>query len=233
MPVLVESAPRLQAQRGPDPINTRPRTGLRTRIKICGVTDPDMAGVAVAAGADALGLIFHPPSARHLELAQAAAICRAAGPFVATVAVLVNPDQEAVRAIIERVNPDYLQFHGDEPAEFCAAFGRPYIKGLRVAPGADLRGLEAGYRDARGILLDTHRPGVYGGSGATFDWNQANYGARLPLILAGGLTADNVARAIAETAPFAVDVSTGVESDGRKDADKIRRFCRAVGDAAA
>lgn len=233
MPVLVESAPRLPAERGPNPTENRPRTGLRTRIKICGVTDPDLAGVAVAAGADALGLIFHPPSARHLELAQAAAICRAVGPFVATVAVLVNPAQEAVRAIIEQVNPSHLQFHGDEPAAFCAAFGKPYIKGLRVAPGVDLRDMEAQYPSARGILLDTHRPGVYGGSGAAFDWNQANYGARLPLILAGGLTADNVARAIAETAPFAVDVSSGVESDGRKDAEKIRRFCRAVGNAAA
>jgi len=206
---------------------------LRTRIKICGVTDPDMAGVAVAAGADALGLIFHPPSTRHLELAQASAICRAVGPFVATVAVLVNPGQEAVRAIVEQVNPSHLQFHGEEPAEFCAAFDRPYIKGLRVAPGANLRDLEAKYRCARGILLDTHQPGVYGGSGATFDWDQANYGGRLPLILAGGLTADNVARAIAQTAPFAVDVSSGVESHGRKDAEKIRRFCRAVGNAAA
>ena len=206
---------------------------MRTRIKICGVTDPDTAAVAVAAGADAIGRVFHPPSARHVELAQAAAIAGAAGPFVATVAVLVNPDAATVRVIVEQVRPGYLQFHGEETDEFCAGFGVPYIKALRVDPGADLRAMESAYPRARGMLLDTHRADVYGGSGETFDWRRADYGGKLPLILAGGLQAANVAEALAQVAPYAVDVSSGVETDGRKDADKIRAFCRAVAAADA
>jgi len=206
---------------------------MRTRIKICGVTDPDTAAAAVAAGADAIGLVFHPPSSRHVELAQAAAIVGAAGPFVATVAVLVNPDAATVRVIVKQVRPGYLQFHGEESDEFCAGFGVPYIKALRVEPGADLRAMESAYPRARGMLLDTHRADVYGGSGETFDWRRADYGGKLPLILAGGLQAANVAEALAQVAPFAVDVSSGVETDGRKDADKIRAFCRAVAAADA
>lgn len=206
---------------------------MRTRIKICGVTDAGAAAAAVAAGADAVGLVFHPPSARHLELAQAAAIAeaaRAAGPFTATVAVLVNPEAALVRAIIAQVGPSHLQFHGEEAGDFCAGFGVPYIKALRVKPGAgaDLRAFENRHPAARGILLDTHRDGVYGGSGETFDWRRAGDG-RLPLILAGGLDAENAAAAIAQVKPYAVDVSSGVEvSPGRKDAAKIRAFCRAV-----
>ena len=214
---------------------------MRTRIKICGVTDPDTAAAAVAAGADAIGLVFHPPSARHVELAQAAAIAGAAGPFVATVAVLVNPDAATVRVIVKQVRPGYLQFHGEESDEFCAGFGVPYIKALRVKSGAgdgDLSAAAAEFPNARALLLDTHRDGVYGGSGETFDWRCAAHdGARRrPLILAGGLQADNVAAAIAQVRPFAVDVSSGVEVDGeagRKDADKIRAFCRAVAAADA
>lgn len=213
---------------------------MRTRIKICGVTDPGVAQTAVAAGADAIGLIFHPPSACCLELEQAAAICRApgVGPFVSTVAVLVNPSAERVTAIIERVNPSHLQFHGDEPADFCAGFGKPYIKALRVADDADADGAHhsdwaeraARYPSAHGILLDTHVHNAYGGTGATFDWRLArNGGNDKPLILAGGLTPENVAEAVALVAPYAVDVRSGVETDGRKDAEKIRRFCRQAG----
>ena len=201
---------------------------MRTRIKICGVTDADTARVAVAAGADAIGLIFHPPSTRHLEQQQAASICRAVGPFVSTVAVMVNPTAECVRAIIEQVNPSHLQFHGEEPADFCAAFGKPYIKALRVADGVNLPEMESRYPSAGGILLDTHAPDRYGGTGAAFDWNRARYGGALPLILAGGLTPENVAEALAQVSPFGVDVSSGVETAGRKDAEKIRRFCSEV-----
>ena len=201
---------------------------MRTRIKICGVTDADTARVAVAAGADAIGLIFHPPSTRHLERQQAASICRAVGPFVSTVAVMVNPTAECVRAIIEQVNPSHLQFHGEEPADFCAAFGKPYIKALRVADGVNLPEMESRYPSAGGILLDTHAPDRYGGTGAAFDWNRARYGGTLPLILAGGLTPENVAEALARVSPFGVDVSSGVETAGRKDAEKIRRFCAEI-----
>lgn len=202
------------------------------------MTDAGAAAAAVAAGADAVGLVFHPPSSRFVELAQAAAVAeaaRAAGPFTATVAVLVNPEAATVRAIIDQVGPSHLQFHGEEADDFCAGFGVPYIKALRVAPGADLRALENRHPSARGVLLDTHRDGVYGGSGETFDWRRANYdgGARLPLILAGGLDAGNVAQALAQVKPYAVDVSSGVETGGRKDAAKIRAFCQAVAAADA
>ena len=204
---------------------------MRTRIKICGVTDPDTAGIAVAAGADAIGLIFHPPSKRHLELAQAAAICRAVAPFVSTVAVMVNPTAESVRAIVEQVEPDCLQFHGEESPDFCGGFGRRYRKAVRMAPGVDWRETARRHSSARGILLDTHEDEQYGGTGATFDWGRVRCGGKLhlpPLILAGGLRLENIAEALAQVRPFGVDVSSGVERDGRKDAELIRRFCREV-----
>ncbi|MGI9311230.1 MAG: phosphoribosylanthranilate isomerase [bacterium] len=207
---------------------------MRTRIKICGVTDAETARAAAAAGADAIGLIFHPPSARHLQLAQAAAIARAAPAWVASVAVMVNPSADFVRAVLADVRPSCLQFHGEEDAAFCDAFGTPYIKALRVARDADLARLEARYPSARGILLDAHRadaPQQYGGGGTAFDWARARYGGELPLILAGGLHAENVAEALTQVRPYGVDVSTGVEADapgGGKDAAKIERFCREV-----
>ncbi len=215
---------------------------MRTRIKICGITSPAIAHDAVSAGADAIGLIFHRPSARHLELAQAAEICRAVAPFVATVAVMVNPTAARVGKIIQQVNPSCLQFHGDEPADFCAAFGKPYIKALRVAKGVDLR---AALKDtaqqhaaAAGILLDTHANDRYGGTGSTFDWGRVNNDGHahdhthdhdnMPIILAGGLSVDNIAKALAQVAPYGVDVSSGVETNGHKDSGKIRQFCQQV-----
>ncbi len=204
---------------------------MRTRIKICGVTDPDTARVAVAAGADAIGLIFHPPSKRHLELAQAAAICRAVAPFVSTVAVMVNPTAEFVRAIVEQVEPDCLQFHGEESPDFCTGFGRPYLKAVRMAPGVDWLDAARRHSSARGILLDTHEDEQYGGTGATFDWGRVRCGGDTdlpPLILAGGLRLENIAEALAQVRPYGVDVSSGVERDGHKDAELIRRFCQKV-----
>ena len=205
---------------------------MRTRIKICGVMEPDSARVAVAAGADAIGLIFHPPSARHLELAQAAAICRAVAPFVSTVAVMVNPGEDQVRAIIRQVKPSHLQFHGEESVDFCAAFGKPYIKTLRVAKGADLheelKAMVVRYQSAQGILLDTHAADRYGGTGTAFDWDAVRYEGEMPLLLAGGLTPENVAEALRRVVPYGVDVSSGVESNGVKDPHKIRSFCQNV-----
>ncbi|MGR3984183.1 MAG: phosphoribosylanthranilate isomerase [Gammaproteobacteria bacterium] len=202
---------------------------MRTRIKICGITDSATARIAAQAGADAIGLVFHPPSARALELAQAAEIARAAAPFVATVAVLVDPAAEWVREIIARVSPSCLQFHGGEPPDFCAAFGLPYLKALRIGgDNADLPAAEARYASARGILLDTAHADMAGGGGIPFDWKLANYAGKLPLILAGGLDAHNIGAAIEQVRPYGVDVSSGVESGGRKDAEKIRRFCAAA-----
>lgn len=210
---------------------------MKTRIKICGVGDAGTLAVAVAAGADAVGLVFHPPSHRHLSLAAAAAVASAAPPLVATVAVMVNPDADEVAAIIEHVAPTLLQFHGEEPAAFCASFGLPYIKTLRVAAdknlSAALKKHARDYATAAGVLLDTHADDRYGGTGEVFDWSRVRDGdgdGDLPLILAGGLTADNVADAVATVAPFAVDVSSGVETGGVKDAIKIKKFCAAVRD---
>lgn len=203
---------------------------MRTRIKICGVTDPNIARVAADAGADAIGLMFHPPSTRHLAFENAAVIRRALPLFVKTVAVMVNPTLEFVRSMIAQVAPDYLQFHGTEDADFCSAFGKPYIKALRVSADTDLARLEARYSSACSILLDTHVTGCDGGSGKVFNWQQANYGANLPLILAGGLTPENVGDAIKQTTPYAVDVSSGVERDGVKVREKIYLFCEKVAD---
>ena len=190
--------------------------------------DTDTAEAAVSAGSDAIGLIFFALSKRHLELDQAASICRSAGPFVSTVAVMVNPDPQYVEAIISQVSPSHLQFHGEETAEFCASFGKPYIKALRMAQGIDLLKMESCYDSAQGILLDTHVPDIVGGTGAVFDWGRANYGGSKPVILAGGLSSDNIVEAIDQVCPYAVDISSGVESNGRKDPEKIRRICRRI-----
>lgn len=200
----------------------------RTRIKICGLTSESAALAACVAGADAIGLMFYPPSSRNLEIEQAARIRAVLPVFVDAIAVVVNLQAEEVRQIIERVGVSMIQFHGEETDEFCRAFGRPYIKALRVADGTDLRAAEAAYPGAAAILLDTHVRDVYGGSGMRFDWRLANYGGSKPIILAGGLTADNVGEAIAVAQPYGVDVSSGVETNGTKDIDKIKQFCQRV-----
>ena len=201
---------------------------MRVRIKICGITDPSQAADAAAAGADALGLMFYAPSRRHLDIDQAANICRNVSPFVSKIGVMVNPDEEYVRGILERVPLTHLQFHGEEPADFCASFGLPYIKGIRVADQTDLLSCESEYDSASGILLDTFVSGEHGGTGKTFDWNRARYRGKKPVILAGGLNADNVCQAIETAQPFAVDVSSGVETNRQKDPSKMIAFCQRV-----
>ena len=201
---------------------------LRTRIKICGMTDPDAARIAAAAGADAIGLIFYEPSHRHLSLDQAAAIRGSLPPMVDSVAVVVNPDPDYVRAILERVGPSMLQFHGEETDEFCAGFGLPYLKTVRVSGQTDPAPRERDYPRCHGILLDTFVPDKYGGSGVRFDWSRADYGGTKPVILAGGLDVDNVREALETVRPYGVDVSTSLETGGVKDPDKIVAFCRRV-----
>lgn len=199
-----------------------------TRIKICGITDISVALGACKAGADALGFIFHPPSPRHLEIDQAAAIRQALPPFVTPVAVLVNPAREYVTEIVDRVKIDLLQFHGEEEDGFCSGFGRPYIKAIRVTDSVDLVNEEKRYPDCSGILLDTHSNAVYGGSGKSFDWERAKYNGQKPVILAGGLSPENVLEALSIARPFGVDISSGVETDGKKDSKKMASFCTAV-----
>jgi len=210
----------------------------RTRIKICGITSALDAGIAVAAGADAIGFICYPPSPRHVPPAGIAAIGATVGPFVTRVAVFVNPEPAYVRDVLATGGIDALQFHGDEPPGFCASFGRSWLKVARMKPGLDLIDYLAPYAGASGWLLDTFRDDRYGGIGAAFDWERIPAGLVRPLVLSGGLDCDNVGQAVRRVRPWAVDVSTGVEleRDGRihkgvKDAARIRRFVAEVRNA--
>ncbi|TRO41280.1 phosphoribosylanthranilate isomerase [Pseudomonas sp. ALS1279] len=202
------------------------------RSKICGITRIEDALAAVEAGADAIGLVFYGKSPRAVSIEQAAAILQALPPFVTSVGLFVDMPRDELQQLLQRLPLDLLQFHGDESPADCEGHGRPYIKALRVRPGEDVAAAMAPYAGAQGILLDTFVEGVPGGTGASFDWSLVPEDAAKPIILAGGLDADNVATAIRQVRPHAVDVSGGVEaSKGIKDAGKIRAFVRAVRDA--
>ncbi|WP_445293371.1 phosphoribosylanthranilate isomerase [Ectopseudomonas oleovorans] len=202
------------------------------RSKICGITRIEDALAAVEAGADAIGLVFYGKSPRAVSIEQAAAILQALPPFVTSVGLFVDMPRDQLQQLLQRLPLDLLQFHGDESPADCEGHGRPYIKALRVRPGEDVSAAMAPYAGARGILLDTFVEGVPGGTGASFDWSLVPENAAKPIILAGGLDAGNVATAIRQVRPYAVDVSGGVEAGkGIKDAGKIRAFVRAVRDA--
>lgn len=199
------------------------------RSKICGITRIDDALAAVAAGADAIGFVFYAKSPRAVTAAQAWAIIAALPPFVTTVGLFVNASTCELNETLDAVPLDLLQFHGDETPEQCEGYHRPYIKALRVKAGDDIAAACAAYASASGILLDTYVEGVPGGTGQAFDWSLIPQGLSKPIILAGGLSVQNVAQAIAQVQPYAVDVSGGVEkSKGIKDHDKIRAFMQAV-----
>ena len=199
------------------------------RIKICGITRVEDALAAAQAGADAIGLVFHAASPRAVSVEQARAIAQAMPPFVTVVGLVVDAPQADIRAVLDQVPLDLLQFHGDEPDSFCQRFARPYLKAVRVRPGDDLNALAANWPGASGILLDSYKPGVPGGTGETFDWSMIPSQRSWMLVLAGGLQADNVRQAIDMTAPWAVDVSGGVEAaKGIKDVDKINAFIHEV-----
>lgn len=207
---------------------------MRTRVKICGITRPGDGRAAALAGADAIGLVFYAKSPRNVDSDQARAICRDLPPFVSVVALFVNPKRDEVQAVLDAVPIDLLQFHGDESAVFCEAFDRPYIKAIAMQPGIDLDVALSAHPGARGILLDAWQPDLHGGGGVAFDWNRMPAVSGKPLILAGGLSPENVVEAIGKTRPFAVDVSSGVEvAKGIKSAEKIAAFIRGVerGDA--
>jgi phosphoribosylanthranilate isomerase len=200
-----------------------------TRVKICGITRNEDALACAQAGADAIGLVFYPPSPRCIEVAQAAAIARALPPFVSTVGLFVNPTAEQVAAVLRELHLDLLQFHGDEAPEFCRRFDVPYLKAVRVKAGVDLVQYALRYQDAKGLLLDTYVEGTPGGTGQAFDWGLIPAELPLPVVLSGGLEAANVARAIKRVHPWAVDVSSGVEAaKGIKDAAKIAAFIEGV-----
>ncbi|WP_263144246.1 phosphoribosylanthranilate isomerase [Pseudomonas sp. RIT-PI-AD] len=199
------------------------------RSKICGITRIEDALAAAAAGADAIGLVFYPASPRAVSLAQARAIIAALPPFVTTVGLFVDASRCALGEILDAVPLDLLQFHGDESPEQCEGHGRPYIKALRVRAGEDIEAYAQAYRGASGILLDAYVAGVPGGTGQAFDWSLVPGRLSKPVILAGGLTPENVATAIRQVRPYAVDVSGGVEvGKGIKDGDKVRAFLREV-----
>lgn len=202
---------------------------MRIRTKICGITQVEDALIAAQAGVDALGLVFYAKSPRAVTVAQAQKIIAALPPFVSTVGLFVNASRSEINAILDKLPLDVLQFHGDETAADCEGFARPYFRALRMQPGLDIAQLAEQYQSAQGILLDAWVPGVHGGTGERFDWTQIPASLAKPLILAGGLNADNVAQAMQQVQPWAVDVSGGVEANrGIKDADKMRKFLYAV-----
>jgi phosphoribosylanthranilate isomerase len=206
---------------------------VRTRVKVCGITRTEDALAAAQAGADAIGLVFYPPSPRFLSVERARAIREALPPFVQSVALFVNADAAQVAQVIGRVHPAMLQFHGEETPEFCAQFGLPYIKACRVGKGVDLLEYLRPFSSAAGWLLDAHVE-EYGGVGASFDWALVPERLARPLVLSGGLTPDSVGAAVRRIRPWAVDVSSGVESaKGIKDAARMASFIAEVRDADA
>jgi phosphoribosylanthranilate isomerase len=204
---------------------------MRTRVKICGITRRQDADFAVESGADAIGLVFYPPSPRALDIAQAQNVVTGMAPFVSVVGLFVNPEKEQVLQCLDAVPIDIIQFHGEESPAFCEQFDRPYIKAIRMKPGIDLKQVAKAHHAARGFLLDAYQPGMPGGTGKTFDWSLIADIDR-PVILAGGLNAGNVQQAIQQVRPFAVDVSGGVESEkGIKSHEKVSAFMREVANA--
>ncbi|SDT97689.1 phosphoribosylanthranilate isomerase [Pseudomonas pohangensis] len=198
------------------------------RIKICGITRIEDALAAAEAGADAIGLVFYAKSPRAVSVQQARQIIAALPPFITTVGLFVNSNRCELNEILAAVPLDLLQFHGDENAADCEGYHRPYLKALRVKAGDDIQAQIDMYPSAAGVLLDTFVEGVPGGTGESFDWSLVPPRASKPIILAGGLSAENVGSAIARVRPYAVDVSGGVErSKGIKDEEKIRAFIAA------
>ena len=207
----------------------------RTRIKICGVSRPADVEAAAQAGADAVGFVFHAASPRHVDVAQAAMLAKSLPPFITPVGLFVNAERWSVEAALAAIPNLVLQFHGDESALFCAGFGRPFVRAARMAPGFDLLDFVDRFGAAQALVLDAHVE-AYGGGGKAFDWSLVPAGfsasTKHRLVLSGGLHAENVAAGISQLRPWAVDVSSGVESSrGVKDVAAIRRFCDAVREA--
>lgn len=201
----------------------------RTRVKICGITRAEDAAVAVRCGADALGLVFYPDSPRHVALEQARVIAGTVAPLVTIVGLFVDPSPDTVSAALGAVPLGLLQFHGSEANDHCRQFGLPFIKSIAIRDDVDVLSRMQRYPDASGFILDAWQPQTHGGGGETFDWNKVPHNSPVPVILAGGLTPGNVSQAIRSTRPYAVDVSSGVEtSKGIKSAEKIAAFMKGV-----
>jgi len=202
---------------------------MRTRVKICGITRSEDAHSASRLGADAIGMVFYEASPRNVSIEQAKTLTCSMLPFTSCVGLFVDADPEFVRQVIASVPLDMLQFHGNESADFCDQFNKPYIKAIRMKSGVSVEERMREYPRAAGILLDSFSTSVAGGSGETFDWSLIPGNGSLPIILAGGLEPGNVSQAIQAVRPYAVDVSSGVEhSKGIKDADKMSAFINEV-----
>jgi phosphoribosylanthranilate isomerase len=202
---------------------------MPTRIKICGITRVEDALAACAAGADAVGFVFHPPSPRNVSPDTAREIIAALPPFVSAVGLFVDCEPAQIERVSARVPLDMIQFHGDEAPELCARFGRPYLKAVRMRPEVDLLEYARRFGDARGLLLDAFVSGTHGGTGTRFDWRLVPADLPVPIVLSGGLTPDNVGEAVRALRPWAVDVSSGVEAaKGIKDPQRMRDFIAGV-----
>jgi phosphoribosylanthranilate isomerase len=202
---------------------------MRTRVKICGFTRVDEAVYAAHLGVDAIGLVFYPPSPRHVEIEQAVRIVQALPAFTSVVALFVDEQEARIREVLAHVAIDCIQFHGDESAETCRIYGKRYIKAISMQDGIDIPALALDYHDAAGLLLDAYHPDAKGGTGSQFDWDLIPKQCTLPIILAGGLDADNAKQAVQTVRPYALDVSSGVEaSKGIKDSLKMAAFIKQV-----
>lgn len=208
------------------------RTPFRTRIKFCGLTRPGDVRLASELGVDAVGFVFAEKSPRRLKPEEARAMRHALAPLVDAVALFMDNPQDEVREVVRQVRPSLLQFHGGEDDAFCRGFGVPYMKAVAMggaAPAEDGIALHRRYPGAAGFLFDSHGAGEAGGSGRAFDWSRLPGGMQKPFVLAGGLSPDNVFRAVRDTMPWGVDVSSGIEvSPGVKDGDRMRRFVEEV-----
>lgn len=199
------------------------------RIKICGITRPEDAELALRLGADTIGCVFHADSARAVSDQAAREIRSVVGDSATMVGLFVDPEAPAVEAVLDRVEVDVLQFHGRESPEFCEQFARPYLKAVAMTADVDLAAMDQAYGSGLGLVLDSAHGGQFGGSGQRFDWGWVGQGLGRRLMLAGGLTAENVAEAIARVQPAAVDVSSGVEKEkGEKDEGRLRAFIEAA-----
>ena len=200
-----------------------------TRIKICGLTRVRDVQAVANSGADALGLVFYDKSPRYVTAHHASQLVQALPPFITVVGLFVNAEATFVHNVIDHVPLSVLQFHGNESPEFCMQFGKPYLKAIRVKSGVDLLQCAMRFHTAQGLLLDAYVEGIEGGTGSSFDWSLIPSKLSLPVILSGGLHADNVGEAIKQVRPYAVDVSSGVEvAKGIKDAAKIAAFIKEV-----
>ena len=198
---------------------------MTVRVKICGITSSEQAQMAQQYGADALGLVIYEKSPRYVNIEQAAKIRGSMTSESLAIALLVNPSESLVRQVIDQVKPDFIQFHGDETPEFCHQFNFPFIRAVRMREGLDIDAEVAAYKAEGGFLFDAWSEDLYGGTGHSFDWSRLPTTTDYQLILAGGLTTNNVNQAVAMTKPYMVDVSGGVESSpGVKDPQKVKAF---------